>query len=133
MIANPRKIVVCSSKAPTGTGPYSPGLKTGDTLYVSGQGPLNPQTHEIVGETIEEQTKLTLENMIEVVRAAGLDASDIVKVNVYLARMADYEGLNATYRTFFSDPYPTRTTIACGLLDILVEIDCVAIVGAGGR
>ena len=110
--------------------PFSPGLVVGDAVYVAGQGPLDPHTHEIAGTTIEEQTRLTLENVRRVLEAAGCAMDDCVKVTAHLARIEDFDRYNAVYRTFFEQPYPVRTTVQSVLWGgMLVEIDAVAVKG----
>ena len=100
----------------------------GDLVLVSGQGPLDPQTHEIRGKDIAEQTILTFANVAALLKAAGSSLEDVVKVNVYLSDMGNYHSFNAVYGDLFKEPYPVRTTVACGLLDILIEVDCLATV-----
>jgi 2-iminobutanoate/2-iminopropanoate deaminase len=110
-------------------GAYSPGLIAGDFVFVSGQGPLDPATGEIVGETIEEQTTRVLENVTAVLEAAGASMSDVVKVAVHLSDLANFQRFNQVYATFFPDPKPTRTTVGSQLPGILVEIDAIAYIG----
>ena len=110
-------------------GAYSPGLVAGDFVFVSGQGPLDPATGKIVGETIEEQTARVLENVKAVLDAAGASMSDVVKVAVHLSDLANFQRFNQVYATFFPDPKPTRTTVGSQLPGILVEIDAIAYIG----
>ena len=110
-------------------GAYSPGLIAGDFVFVSGQGPLDPATGKIVGETIEEQTTRVLENVKAVLEAAGASMSDVVKVAVHLSDLANFQRFNQVYATFFPDPKPTRTTVGSQLRGILVEIDAIAYIG----
>ena len=110
-------------------GAYSPGLIAGDFVFVSGQGPLDPATGKIVGETIEEQTARVLENVKAVLEAAGASMSDVVKVAVHLSDLANFQRFNQVYATFFPDPKPTRTTVGSQLPGILVEIDAIAYIG----
>jgi 2-iminobutanoate/2-iminopropanoate deaminase len=111
------------------TGAYSPGLLVqGTLLFVSGQGPL--VDGEIRGGTIEEQTQLTLENLAAVLAAGGATPDDVVRCTVYLADLADFAAMDAVFARFFGEPRPTRTTVGAQLLDIGVEIDCIAVVGA---
>jgi 2-iminobutanoate/2-iminopropanoate deaminase len=118
----------------TSTGPYSSGLIAGDTVYVAGQGPLDPASGAIVGRTIEEQTELTLKNVRRILEAAGCSMDDCVKTTVHLLNIEDFERFNAVYRTFFTKPYPARTTVQSVLWHgILVEIDAVAVRGCGNR
>ena len=110
-------------------GAYSPGLIAGDFVFVSGQGPLDPATGKIVGETIEEQTTRVLENVKAVLEAAGASMSDVVKMAVHLSDLANFQRFNQVYATFFPDPKPTRTTVGSQLPGILVEIDAIAYIG----
>lgn len=116
-----------TSEASSGNGPYSQGIIAGDSVYVSGQGPLDPRTGEIIGETIEEQTELTMSNIKKIVEAAGCTMDDVVKVNVFLANLKHFERFNSIYTSFFNQPMPARTCIEAVLDNILVEIDAIAI------
>lgn len=116
--------------SPTGVavGPYSHGVVAGDLVFCSGQTPIDPATGELVDGGIGDQTRQCLTNLFSVLAAAGLGADDVVKVNVYLTDMADFEPMNAVYRLMFADPHPARTTVAvAGLpLGAAVEIELVA-------
>ena len=117
----------------TSTGPYSPGIVVGDVVYVAGQGPLEPASGAIVGDTIEEQTELTLHNLRRILQAAGCTMDDCVKVGVHLLDIGEFERFNCVYRTFFTRPYPARTTVQSVLWGgILLEIDAIAVRGSGG-
>ncbi len=116
------------SNAPKPIGPYSPGLRVGDFVFVSGQGPLNPATGQ-TPETIEEQTAQVLENIQAILEAGGATMADVVKVTAHLSDLAHFERYNKVYATYFPDPKPTRTTVGSQLLGILVEIDVIAYVG----
>jgi 2-iminobutanoate/2-iminopropanoate deaminase len=125
----PKQQITTQKGAPP-IGPYSQGLKVGDFVFVSGQGPLDPETKQIVGETIEEQTARTLENIKIILEAGGAAMTDVVKVTAYLSDLGLFERYNKVYATYFPDPKPTRTTVGSQLLlDILVEIDVMAYVG----
>jgi len=110
-------------------GAYSQGLRAGDFIFVSGQGPLDPATGQIVGDTIEEQTARVLENIKAILEAGGATMADVVKVSAHLSDLALFERYNKVYSTYFPDPKPTRTTVGSQLLGILVEIDAIAYVG----
>jgi 2-iminobutanoate/2-iminopropanoate deaminase len=112
------------------TGPYSKGLKVGDFVFVSGQGPLEVETGRMVGETIEEQTARALENIKTILEAGGAGMADVVKVTVYLSDLSLFDPYNKIYATYFPDPKPVRTTIGAQLAGgILVQIDVTAYVG----
>jgi 2-iminobutanoate/2-iminopropanoate deaminase len=110
-------------------GAYSQGIRAGDFIYVSGQGPIDPATGDVVGETIEEQTERTLENVNAVLAAAGASMADVVKATVHLSDLALFSRYNEVYARHFPDPKPVRTTLGSELLGIMVEIDVVAYVG----
>jgi len=125
---------IVSETASRGTGGYTPALVAGDYVFVSGQGPLDPQTLAVRGTTVAEQTRLTLENVVALVRAAGGQPHDIVRCNCYLASIDSFDEFTAAYEEFFAhEPRPTRTTIGCQLSGILVEIDCIAYVPQSDR
>jgi 2-iminobutanoate/2-iminopropanoate deaminase len=114
-----------TQEASPGDGPYSQGIVSGGFLFVSGQGPLDLEGR-VIGETIEEQTDLTLQNIKGILEAAGCTMDDVVKVNVILANMNDFSRFNEMYRTHFSEPMPARTCFGGALDGILVEIDVIA-------
>jgi len=116
------------SGAPS-SGPYSPGLRVGDFIFVSGQVPRDPASGQIVGETIEEQTTQVLENIKAILEAGGARLDDVVKVSAHLTDLSLFDGYNTVYVTYFSDPKPARTTVGSQLLGFLVEIDAIAYVG----
>ncbi len=120
---------ISTKKGASPAGAYSQGLKAGDFIFVSGQGPLDPDTGQVVGETIEEQTTRTLENIKAILEAAGASMADVVKVAANLADIALFDRYNKVYATYFPDPKPTRTTVGSQLPGILVEIDAIAYVG----
>jgi len=115
-------------QAPEAIGPYCHAMKVGNLLYCSGQTPLDPDTMDLVGNTIEEQTTRVFENLQIVLAGAGLGLTDIVKTNVYLRDMADFQGMNKIYAEKFGDHRPARTTIVVkqNPLDAMVEIECIA-------
>jgi 2-iminobutanoate/2-iminopropanoate deaminase len=117
-------------QAITGTepgGPYSPGIVAeGRFVFVSGQSAMVGRQRQV--GTIADETRLTLENVGQVLSAAGATFADVVRCTVYLADVLDFDAMNAVYQEFFQDPRPSRTTIGCQLrLERKVEIDCVAV------
>jgi len=124
----PKQLIKPEQGAPP-QGAYSPGLRAGDFVFVSGQGPLDPATGQVVGETIEEQTARTLENVKLILEAAGASMADVVKATVHLSDLSLFPRYNTVYATYFPDPKPTRTTVGSQLLGIMVEIDVIAYVG----
>ncbi|WP_067458496.1 RidA family protein [Actinomadura macra] len=123
---------VTTADGPPPAGSYSPAVRAGDFVYISGQGPLDPGTGEIVAGTVAEQTELTLANLGALARAAGGSLADAVKINVYLADIADFAAFDAVYARVVPAPRPARTTVAAGLNGILVEIDAVLHLPRGG-
>ena len=113
---------------PPPAGAYSPGVRAGNLLFVSGQTPRDPATGQIVGTTIEEQTRVTLANVERIVRLAGATLSQVVSVTVYLADDNDWGRFNEVYKTVFSPPYPTRAVVGAQLRGIRVEVSAVAYV-----
>jgi 2-iminobutanoate/2-iminopropanoate deaminase len=122
-----QQITTISGASPVGA--YSQGLRAGDFIFVSGQGPLDPQTGQIVGTTIEEQTGRVLENIKAILEAGGASMADVIKVSAHLSDMSLFSRYNNVYASYFPDPKPTRTTVGSQLPGILVEIDAIAYVG----
>jgi 2-iminobutanoate/2-iminopropanoate deaminase len=120
---------ITTKKGAAPVGAYSQGLKVGDFVFVAGQGPLDPETGQAVGETIEEQTARTLENIKAILEAAGASMADVVKVTAHLSDLSLFDRYNKVYATYFPDPKPTRTTVGSQLLGIMVEIDAIAYIG----
>lgn len=114
--------------------PFSEAVKVGDTLYLSGQIGIAPGTLKLVPGGIAEQTRQTMTNIRTTLEANGYAMGDLVKCTVMLADMAKWGEFNDVYRTFFAGHYPARSAMgANGLaLGALVEIDCIAVAGAGG-
>ena len=114
--------------APTPRGPYSPAVRAGDFIFVSGQGPVDPMTDKLSYGTIQQETRQTLENIQRILKAAEASIEDVVKCNVYLRDVRDFAGMNEVYAEFFGDQRPARTTLGTELPDarMKVEIECVA-------
>jgi 2-iminobutanoate/2-iminopropanoate deaminase len=109
------------------TGAYSPGVVAqGQLLAVSGQGPFRGA--RVVRGTIEQETELTLRNLLAIVEQAGGTEADVIRCGVFLADIADFDGMDRTYREVFSEPLPARTTVGCALDGIRGEIDCLAVI-----
>jgi 2-iminobutanoate/2-iminopropanoate deaminase len=118
-----------TTKGAQPVGAYSQGIRAGDFVFVSGQGPLDPATGKVVGDTIEEQVARTLENIKAILEAAGATMDDVVKSTVHLSDISLFSRFNQVYASYFPDPKPTRTTVGSQLPGILVEIDVIAYVG----
>jgi len=109
-------------------GPYSHAVRAGEVLYLSGQTPLDPATGKLRGGSVQEQARQCFHNLFEVLRAAGLEPDDVVKVNVFLTDMDDFAAMNEVYATRFDQPYPARTTIGVASLPLeaRIEIEMIA-------
>ena len=118
--------VTLGADYPPPKGAYSPAVRAGDLLFVSGQVPRDPRTGENTGGDVVAQSRRTLDNLRLVVEAAGGTLDDVVSVVVYLADENDWEAFNGVYRETFSAPYPARTVVGAGLRGVLVEISAVA-------
>ncbi len=117
--------VIRDPDAASNVGAYSPALKVGDFVFVSGQGPINSEG-QIVSGTIEEEVRLTMNNIKKLLEAAGVAMDRVVKCTCHLADINDFDRFDQTYCQFFDDPLPTRTTVESGLAGIKVEIDAIA-------
>lgn len=116
---------------PLPAGAYSPGVRTANNsqlLFVSGQTPRDPATGQVIGTTIEEQTRVTLANLERILHAGGATLRDVVSVTVYLADEKDWGAFDAIYRSVFSAPFPTRAVVGAQLRGITVEISAIAAV-----
>ena len=121
--------VMLGKDVPPPAGAYSPGVRAGPFVFVSGQVPKNPKTGETVGTEIEAQTRQVLANVQGVLEAAGASLSDVVSMTVYLQDAGLWTRFNSVYREIMPKPYPTRTALGAQLRDILVEISAIAYVG----
>lgn len=120
---------ISTEKAPAAIGPYSQAIQAGNTIYVSGQLPIDPATGAFAGDDVRSQTRQSLTNMRAILEAAGADMSCVVKTTVYLNDIADFAAMNEVYAEFFSAPYPARAAFQVAALPkaALVEIECVAV------
>jgi 2-iminobutanoate/2-iminopropanoate deaminase len=113
---------------PEPKGPYSPAVVLGNLIFVSGQGPADPKTGDIVRGDITEQMKRTVENIRIILEEAGSSLRNVVKVTVYLSDMNQFGGMNELYKEYFGPVYPARTTVQVARLplDIDIEVDVIA-------
>jgi 2-iminobutanoate/2-iminopropanoate deaminase len=118
-----------TKKAPAAVGPYSQAVEADGTLYVSGQIPFVPETMTLVGATIQEQTKQSLDNIKAIVEEAGYKIENIVKCQVFLKDMNDFTYMNKVYEDFFDGHKPARCAVEVSRLpkDVKVEIDAVCV------
>ena len=105
------KHAVSSSEAPKAIGPYSPAVRAGQLLFISGQVPIDPATGNLIEGDIAAQTRRVFENIGALLKAAGLTYAHIVRTTVFLADMNDFAAMNQTYATYFAEPYPARSTV----------------------
>jgi reactive intermediate/imine deaminase len=121
---------VSTEEAPAAIGPYSQAIRAGDTVYLSGQIPLDPKTMQLV-EGFEAQARQVLENLRAVCRAAGGDFDRVVRLTIYLVDLANFPKVNDLMAAYFREPYPARVTIGVASLPrgAQVEIDAVMFLG----
>jgi len=113
---------------PAPRGPYSPAVRAGDFIFVSGQVPINPATNQLDLGNIQHETRLVLANIKRILEGCGASMADVVKCSVFLADGRDFAAMNEVYTDFFGNDKPARTTVACqfALPGLKVEIDCIA-------
>jgi reactive intermediate/imine deaminase len=121
------KTIISTDKAPAAIGTYSQAVKVDNTVYISGQIPLNPETMEMVTESFEAQAVQVFENLAAIAQAAGGELADFVKITVLLSDMKYFAQVNETMAKYFSQPYPARAAFAVKALpkDADIEIDAV--------
>jgi 2-iminobutanoate/2-iminopropanoate deaminase len=124
---------ISTSHAPAAIGPYSQAIRTDKFVYVSGQIALDPASGELVGDDVQAQTHRVMQNLQAILTNAGASLASVVKTTVFLARMSDFQAMNAVYATYFEGSgrvAPARSTVAVAELPrkALVEIECVALV-----
>ena len=121
------KQVIVTPNAPAAIGPYSQGIAAGQTVYVSGQLPIDPATG-LIPEGIAAQTAQSLKNIQAILAQQEMTLANVVKTTVFLSDMANFAAMNEVYATFFSEPYPARSAVAVKTLpkNALVEVEVVA-------
>ena len=124
------KQIISTDKAPQAIGTYSQAVKVGNTVYMSGQIPLVPETMEMVEGDIEAQIKRVFDNLTAVAEAAGGSMADIAKLNVFLTDLSHFPKVNEIMATYFTEPYPARAAIGVAALpkDAAVEMDAVMVI-----
>ena len=123
------KHVIQSRRGAPPQGAYSQGWRAGDFVFVTGTGPIDPATGRLVGDSIEQQTEQTIDNLLSILEADGATLGDVVKVTTHLSDTSLFARYNAVYARRFSKPYPVRTTVGSDLghtSGMLVELDCIA-------
>ena len=119
---------ITTTDAPDSIGPYSQGIVAGDRIYVSGQGPVDPKTGDVVPGNPAEQTERTLENVRAILEEGGGSLDDVIKATVFVKDMRYYDEVNEVYGEYMSAPYPARSAVEVVKLpvDIDVEIEVIA-------
>jgi len=122
-----QRTIISTDKAPAAIGPYSQAVKVGDTVYLSGQIALDPQTKEMVPGDVVAQTMQVFKNLLAVAEAAGGSLDDAVKVNISLTDLNDFARVNEVMKTFFREPYPARACVQVAALPrgAAVEIEVI--------
>lgn len=123
------KHVIQSKRGAPPQGAYSQGWRAGDFVFVTGTGPVDPVSGKLVGDTIEQQTEQTIDNLAAILEADGATLSDVVKMTVHLSDTSLFSRYNQVYARRFSRPYPVRTTVGSDLghsPGMLIEMDCIA-------
>lgn len=123
--------VISAPDAPKALGAYSPAIRVGNLVFVSGQIPMDPSTGSLVQGDITAQTDQVMRNLTALLRAAGLSFQHVVKTTVFLADMNEFAAMNEVYGRYIADPPPARATVEVARLprDVKVEIDLIAIAG----
>ena len=120
--------VISTAKAPAALGPYSQAIKVGNTVYCSGQIPINPATGTIDAVTVEDQTRQAITNLRNVLEAAGGGLCNVVKTTVFISDMNDFAAINGVYAELFGDTKPARSCVEVARLpkDVKIEIEAIA-------
>ncbi|MBR2067452.1 MAG: RidA family protein [Solobacterium sp.] len=123
------KEAICANNAPKAIGPYSPAIKIGDFIYVSGQLPILPDSGEIVEGGIDAQAKQSLNNIQAILEEVGLTMDHIVKTNIFMTDLSEFGIVNEIYGSYFNEPYPARSTVQVAALpkNAKIEIEVYAI------
>ncbi len=123
------KRIIKTSGAPAAIGPYSQAIEVNETLYISGQIPLDPVTMKVVEGGIQEQTEQVLKNIGAILKEAGYDYTDVVKSTCLLSEMGNFKAMNEVYGTFYTENPPARAAFAVKdlPLGVLIEIETVAV------
>ncbi len=123
------KKVISTDKVPVAIGPYSQAILSGNTLYCSGQIAINPETGDLNTETITEETHQVMKNISEVLKAADMDFSNVVKCSIFLSDMNQYSEINQVYASYFTENPPAREAVQVSVLpkNVNVEISVIAV------
>lgn len=121
--------VISTENAPDAIGPYSQAIVIENFIYTSGQIPINPKTGTVDAADVEGQARQAIENLKNILEAAGSSLSNVVKTTVFIKDMNDFPKINEVYSTYFKNPYPARSCVEVARLpkDVLIEIEAVAV------
>ena len=123
--------IIATDRAPAAIGPYSQAVRAGDTVYFSGQIPLDPATGNVVEGDITAQTRRVFDNLVAVAQAAGGSLAQFVRVGIYVTDLANFAAVNAVMAEYFQAPYPARATVEVSALPkgVQVEVDAIMVLG----
>lgn len=124
-----KREIISTDDAPAAIGTYSQAVKVGDTVYLSGQIPLDPKTMNVVEGRFENHVRRVFDNLLAVTKAAGGDFSNIVKLNIYLTDLSNFAKVNEAMAEYFAEPYPARAAVGVKELPkgVAVEMDAVMV------
>lgn len=124
-----KREIISTHKAPAAIGTYSQAVKVGDTVYISGQIPLDPESMNVVDGPIENQIRRVFDNLLAIAKASGGDFSNIVKLNIYLTDLGNFTRVNEVMARYFDEPYPARAAVGVKELPkgVPVEMDAVLV------
>lgn len=125
-----KKQIIHTNAAPAALGPYSQAVRVGDTVYISGQTPLDPSTMELVSGGIDAQAQQVFENLSAIARAAESELAHAVKLTIYLTDLDNFQSVNKVMLNYFEEPFPARVTVGVASLPkaATVEIDAILVV-----
>lgn len=124
------KSIIQTDSAPEAIGTYSQAVKAGDTVYLSGQIPLDPETMEVVAGDFADKTRRVFDNLRAICEAAGGELKDVVKLNIYMTDLGNFATVNEVMATYFQEPYPARAAIGVAALPkgVPVEMDAIMVI-----
>jgi reactive intermediate/imine deaminase len=122
-----RREIIHTDAAPKAIGTYSQAVRVGDTVYLSGQIPLDPVTMQVVSGDIDTEIRRVFDNLAAVAKAAGGSLANVVKLNVFLTNMGDFPRVNEIMASYFQEPYPARAAVGVAALPrgVRVEMECI--------
>lgn len=127
----PKKQIIATDNAPDAIGAYSQAVKVGNTVYISGQIPLDPETMETVDESFESAAHQAFKNLAAIANAAGGCLDDAIKVNISMTDLSNFATVNTVMAQYFKQPYPARAAVGVASLpkDVPIEIEAILVIG----